>query len=368
MALVPEERRAWHAGASWWQGREPERRLDRGRARQPGPRVGLPPVPRAADGGAGRAGGRPRGAMGHPGRAGGGPQRHRPDPQGRSGGAVRLAAARAGRAGALAVGVARVAAGAAQGRGALARIGYPGEAQGVPLPAARSRSSAGSARPAATAGWTGDDGAAGRGRRLVRLGRGRLPKGGVRRPDGRSGFGRGGKSGLHGNTVPGNARRGATPGKVPQRADRPPGPASAAPAGKGERVRQERTAPAATAAARQTPPGARPSRDDGAAPSGVRHRPVPGRSSGSVARGPWRHGSQRNGHPPAPGPGTEPGLQAACALLAPTAARRNRAGTVVFAVLWAATTPAAAGTYPQNRQQRSFHCQNSTYRGCSNRP
>ena len=50
---------------------------------------------------------------------------------------------------------------------------------------------------------------------------------------------------------------GHTPGKVPQRRDRR---AAARPPGKGETVRQERTAPPATGAAWQTPPGARPNR------------------------------------------------------------------------------------------------------------
>src|SRR5215831_17323500 len=42
--------------------------------------------------------------------------------------------------------------------------------------------------------------------------------------------------------------------------NRPP-PSPQGESGKGETVRQERTAPAATSAARQTPPGARPNRD-----------------------------------------------------------------------------------------------------------
>ncbi len=68
--------------------------------------------------------------------------------------------------------------------------------------------------------------------------------------------------------------------------------------GKGERVRQERTAPLATAVARQAPPGARPNRGGGPK---VRKRsgracfrPLP---PGLVARGAWRHASQMNGHP-----------------------------------------------------------------------
>ncbi len=76
--------------------------------------------------------------------------------------------------------------------------------------------------------------------------------------------GAGGKSGLHGNTMPVNGRRGSNrkgrpSGKVPQRRDRR---AAARPPGKGETVRQERTAPPATGAAGQTPSGARPNRGD----------------------------------------------------------------------------------------------------------
>ena len=55
-----------------------------------------------------------------------------------------------------------------------------------------------------------------------------------------------------------------TSGIVPQRADRPrtEGVRPLESAGKGERVRQERTAPPATGAAGQTPSGARPNRGD----------------------------------------------------------------------------------------------------------
>ena len=71
---------------------------------------------------------------------------------------------------------------------------------------------------------------------------------------------RGGKSGLHGNTVPGNARRGRPQGKChrEQTADRG---CFGSWRGKGETGRQERTAGPATVPARQTPPGARPNRD-----------------------------------------------------------------------------------------------------------
>src|SRR5437868_3285336 len=47
----------------------------------------------------------------------------------------------------------------------------------------------------------------------------------------------------------------------------PPAPGNS-PAGKGEMVRQERTAPPATAAAGQTPPGARPNRGGRRQPPG----------------------------------------------------------------------------------------------------
>ena len=59
----------------------------------------------------------------------------------------------------------------------------------------------------------------------------------------------------------GQSPAGATPGTVPQKIYRPRTPGFARrSAGKGEMVRQERTAPLATGAAGQTPPGARPNR------------------------------------------------------------------------------------------------------------
>ena len=87
----------------------------------------------------------------------------------------------------------------------------------------------------------------------------------ARRPDGR----------WHGTRVPRleespgstgkrcrlTAGGGQTPGKVPQKTNRPSArEETREPAGKGETVRQERTAPPATGAAGQTPPGARPNR------------------------------------------------------------------------------------------------------------
>ena len=93
VALVPETSCApGMPGASWWQGRAgAQRRLARHRARQSRPRVGLPPIPRGADGGAAGAGDGDRGGggaippdrvVGHSDIA--------PDAQGGSGRAVRL--------------------------------------------------------------------------------------------------------------------------------------------------------------------------------------------------------------------------------------------------------------------------------------
>ena len=79
----------------------------------------------------------------------------------------------------------------------------------------------------------------------------------------------------------GQSPAGATPGKVPQKTNRP---RASGPAGKGEMVRQERTAPPAMGVAGQTPPGARPNR------GGRRHGtkphfvPWPRRRSRLVAR------------------------------------------------------------------------------------
>ena len=67
-------------------------------------------------------------------------------------------------------------------------------------------------------------------------------------------------------------------------------PPSGAPGGKGERVRQERTASMATWAAWQAPPGARPNRGDKGS-----SRIFSGSSPGLVARGGRKRPSQRNG-------------------------------------------------------------------------
>ena len=89
---------------------------------------------------------------------------------------------------------------------------------------------------------------------------------------------------------------GVTPRKVPQKANRL---AAERPRGKGERVRQELTGLAVTSVARQTPSEARRNREA--------LRAVPPKSPGSVARGRWRHRSQKNDHDPRLG--DERGLQ-----------------------------------------------------------
>ena len=70
----------------------------------------------------------------------------------------------------------------------------------------------------------------------------------ARRPDGRCRASGRGKSGLHGNTVPDNVRRGRPQGKC-HRKHTARASVARQPAGKGETVRQERTAPLATGAA-----------------------------------------------------------------------------------------------------------------------
>ena len=74
----------------------------------------------------------------------------------------------------------------------------------------------------------------------------------------------------------------------------------------------------------------------------------PGRSPGSVARDSWRHGSQRNGHPPALGAGTEPGLQAACASSRPRDGYGARPELSHVTCRPAAALSSTRATYPQN--------------------
>jgi hypothetical protein len=104
-----------------------------------------------------------------------------------------------------------------------------------------------------------------------------------------------GKSGLHGDTVPDNVRRdcpaqaGRSQGKCHRK--RTARCSRKVKAGKGEKVRQERTALPATEAAGQTPPGAKPNRDSAGE--------IPVLSldqlSGLAARGGVQTSSQRNG-------------------------------------------------------------------------
>ena len=127
--------------------------------------------------------------------------------------------------------------------------------------------------------------------------------------------------GSTGTTVPANGRRGRPQGKCHRkqtaRFRRVPAMARVAP-GKGERVRQERTAPPATGAAWQTPPGARPNRGGRRSRVGtsVPARWTRGRSCPAARVGRERHAARRvpeewPSHPHYPRGWTEPGLQAA---------------------------------------------------------
>ena len=97
--------------------------------------------------------------------------------------------------------------------------------------------------------------------------------------------------------MPANGRRGRPQGKCHRKQTARLRP------GKGERVRQERTAPPATGAARQTPPGARPNRggrrnryrDNSLGCGGRGGGPAP--PPGLAARGAPRGASERNGRP-----------------------------------------------------------------------
>src|SRR5262249_3073618 len=76
-----------------------------------------------------------------------------------------------------------------------------------------------------------------------------------------------GKSGLHGDTVPANGRRGQPQGKCHREET-----ASAIRRRKGEKVREERNALSATKAGRQTPPGAKPNRNSNGSNPKIRLR------------------------------------------------------------------------------------------------
>ena len=98
VALVPEQARAWHAGVSAWLGqRGPERSLDRHRAGQSRPRMGLSRLPRAAVPGLHRALPGDRRALADPAAPRARPQRRGAGAQGGSGRAVRLATPGGGR-------------------------------------------------------------------------------------------------------------------------------------------------------------------------------------------------------------------------------------------------------------------------------
>ncbi len=205
LALVPEEARAWHAGAGAWGGGDGrELALDRDRT---GQRRGAA-LCRAADGGAGALLARRDGALAHSAGAGDRAFRHGAGAQGRSGRAVRLAAAGAGR-------------GCRSGRRAGApairrRLRPAARAFGYPEVGRRTccwrRSGCGSG-PGRRGRWTrrmpamaGDLARrfpvdAARARRLSLPPRGWLDDRGGCKPCR-------GKSGLHEARVPGNARRG----------------------------------------------------------------------------------------------------------------------------------------------------------------
>ena len=133
-----------------------------------------------------------------------------------------------------------------------------------------------------------------------------------------------GKSGLHGNTVPDNVRRGRPQGKCHRKQTARASAAARQPAGKGETGRQERTAPLATGAAGQTPPGARPNRDGGARKAQEHSRSVVrvGRARRAARRvleeWPSRTKTVR----------TEPGLQAVWHF-APKLIHRNKIATTM---------------------------------------
>ena len=299
---------------SWWQrpGRA-QRRLGRHRAGQPRPRVGLPAVPARADGGPGRRS--PRGIVDRwsiPAWTRGGAQRHRAGPQGGSGRAVRLARPRG------------------RGRGRLARAGAamapPDEAgrpraarrDRLPLAAAGRRRRPGARAPSSAASGrsslrrrarrrdhgpgSGSRGLAGRSRTALL----RAPGAGGRTAAPAAQAAGGGKSGLHGNTVPGNARRGRPQGKCHREQTARRGRLRP-----GLRVRVKgcgKSAPRRRQRRRHGKPHREQDQIGTTAPARERvaGRPFPGRSSGSVARGARRRASQRNGHPPASSRGQNP--------------------------------------------------------------
>src|SRR4051812_13870163 len=101
----------------------------------------------------------------------------------------------------------------------------------------------------------------------------------------------------------GNLRESATESRPPIRFRCPLGPV-----GKGERVRQERTAPPATGAAWQTPPGARPNRGGRRRSLGnvTRGRSRPATRVGRVRRAARRVPEEWSSHPRVSGGGQNP--------------------------------------------------------------
>ncbi len=114
----------------------------------------------------------------------------------------------------------------------------------------------------------------------------------------------GGKSGLHGIRVPGNARRGQPQGKCHR--NKPPCRSLWADrAVRVKRCGKSAPRPWQQGLARQTPPGAKPNRG-GMMLCGI--GAFSGLSPGLVARSLWQHRLQMNGHPPRETVWTEPGL------------------------------------------------------------
>ena len=315
--LVPEERRAWHAGVSHWRGQEALNGRSIGiEVVNPGHEWGYRPFPALQMAAVCDlcldiiARHRDRGA-----RRGGAQRRRRPTASRTrascsTGKGWRRTASGCGR-------VARVGGGGTGGPptprlrcGSSARIGYRTD---LPLPtllaAFQRRWRPERVDGALDARHTRPPRRSGRvctmGTHRERLTR-RTPRAhSAAAPGGRTAAGPGSAPGLEespgstGTTVPANGRRGRPQGKCHRKQTARPRKAP----GKGERVRQERTAPPATGAARQTPPGARPNRGGRRSrlrdiiPATGGRRGVPAPPPGLAARGAPRGASQRNGRP-----------------------------------------------------------------------
>ena len=167
------------------------------------------------------------------------PQRHRADPQGGSGRAVRLAMPGPGRHRLVASPKPARCRRSLCERGCAGRDRLPRRGAGRPA-GGRTACVPAALPPGPLRRLPGrhDHGPVGGGSRLVPWRAGSYLERGVRRPDGRSRpRGGRGKSGLHGNTVPGNARRGRPQGKCHREQTARRGRLRVVPAGKGERVR-----------------------------------------------------------------------------------------------------------------------------------